>query len=372
MKLLFENWRNHLNEGLKERYEKSGLEERYEKFFNPKGWYFESEILLGEGGYGKVWRATNKKTGQRAAIKVLPVGMDLGYPELKIELENYEFLKNNRNSMPKEVAKHFPDVYETGRIVNPIGYVIMELLEKMPDSVDKALFQTSGEVEGRKVKTKRILKDPEVLSQIFDIVISDSYFNPHIYDKLGKLDKRESLSASYEIVEDAAKEAFRAYMANEPTPTLPNFTSGGGSLFRTYFKSDEEIRLASFILDSVLKVLSRVYENFDKAIAGELNDELGKEWDRYFLRSFANTTSQQLKSELAKSVIPSQMAKSSQYNVRKTAFPEAESLFNAMDYVHKDKFQPADVHGRNVMVRPNTNELVIVDVGLFDLTGSEE
>ena len=141
MKLLFENWRNHLNEG---------LEERYEKFFNPKGWYFESEILLGEGGYGKVWRATNKKTGQRAAIKVLPVGMDLGYPELKIELENYEYLKNNRNSMPEEVAKHFPDVYETGRIVNPIGYVIMELLEKMPDSVDKALFQTSGEVEGRR------------------------------------------------------------------------------------------------------------------------------------------------------------------------------------------------------------------------------
>jgi len=43
-----------------------------------------------------------------------------------------------------------------------------------------------------------------------------------------------------------------------------------------------------------------------------------------------------------------------------------------MDYVHKDKFQPADVHGRNVMVRPNTNELVIVDVGLFDLMRGEE
>jgi len=161
-------------------------------------------------------------------------------------------------------------------------------------------------------------------------------------------------------------------MANEPTPTLPTFTSGSGSLFRTYFKSDEEIRLASFILDSMLKMLSRVYENFDKAIAGELNDEIGKEWDRYFLRSFANTTSQQLKGELAKSVIPSQMAKSSQYNVRKTAFPEAASLFNAMDYVHKDEFEPADVHGRNVMVRPGTNELVIVDVGLFDLMKGEE
>ena len=363
MKLLFENWRNHLNEGLSPK----GLEERYEKFFNPKGWYFESDQELGEGAFGKVYRAENKKTGQRGAIKILPMGMDLGAAELRAELENYEFLKNNRDSMPKEVAKHFPAVYETGRIVSKIGYVIMELLEPMPTSVEKALFQTLGDVEGRKVKTKRILADPETLSQIFDIVISDSYFHSHNYNKLGKLTKQEGTAATYEIIEETAKEAFRAYMANEPVPTLPNFTSGGGSLFATYFKSDEEKRLASFILDSMLKMLSRLYENFDKAIAGELNDELGKEWDRYFLRSFANTTSQQLKGELAKSVIPSQMAKSSQYNVRKTAFPEAESLFNAMDYVHKDKFQPADVHGRNVMVSPGTNELVIVDVGLFDL-----
>jgi len=358
LKLLFENWRNHLNEG---------PEEKYEKFFNPKGWYFESEILLGVGAHGKVWRATNKETGQRAAIKVLPIGMDLGYAELKAELENYEFLKNNRNSMPKEVAKHFPDVYETGRIVSRIGYIIMELLEPMPISIERALFQVLGDVEGRKVKTKRILTDPETLSQIFDIVINDSYFHSNVYNKLSKLTRREGLVDAYREIEETSKEAFRAYMANEPTPTLPTFTSGGGSLFRTYFKSDEEIRLASFILDSTFKMLSRLYEDFDKAVTGELNDELGKEWDRYFLRSFGSTTSDQLKAQLAKSVIPSQMSGRSQYNVRKTAFPEAESLFNAMDYVHKDEFVPGDVHGRNVMVRPNSNELVIVDVGMFDL-----
>jgi predicted unusual protein kinase regulating ubiquinone biosynthesis (AarF/ABC1/UbiB family) len=40
--------------------------------------------------------------------------------------------------------------------------------------------------------------------------------------------------------------------------------------------------------------------------------------------------------------------------------------------VHKDEFVPGDVHGRNVMVRPNSNELVIVDVGMFDLMRNEE
>ena len=143
MKLLFENWRNHLNEG---------VEDKYEKFFNPKGWYFESEEELGEGAFGKVYRATNKETGQRAAIKVLPMGMDLGKDELAAELENYEFIKNNRNSFPKEVAKHFPEVYETGRIVSKIGYVIMELLEPIPASVKNSLFATTGDLEGRAVK----------------------------------------------------------------------------------------------------------------------------------------------------------------------------------------------------------------------------
>ena len=362
MKLLFENWRNHLNEG---------VEEKYEKFFNPKGWYFESEMELGRGAFGKVYRAENKETGQRAAIKVLPMGMDLGTDELAAELENYEFIKNSRNTFPEEVARHFPEVYETGKINRKIGYVIMELLEPMPTDVKNSLFATSGDLEGRAVKTKRILADPETLSQIFDLVISDGFFISHVYDKLRKLTKREGAQI-YTEVEETAKEAFRVYMTTKETPVLPGFISGGGNLFSVFFKSDEEKRLASVILDSMLKMFSRVYENFDEAITGALNDTIGKNWHMNFLRSFGNNVSQQLKGQLARAVIPTKMSDRAQYDVRKTAFPEAESLFNAMAYVHGEQFEPSDVHGRNVMVRQGTNELVIVDLGLFDLMRKEE
>jgi hypothetical protein len=206
------------------------------------------------------------------------------------------------------------------------------------------------------------------------LVISDSFFHSHVYNKLSKLTKREGAQA-YTEVEETAKEAFRIYMTTKETPDLPGFISGGGNLFSIYFKGDEEKRLASVILDSMLKMFSRIYENFDEAITGALNDDgqrIGRNWHMNFLRSFGNNVSQQLKGQLARAVIPTKMSDRSQYDVRKTAFPEAESLFNAMAYVHGEQFEPADVHGRNVMVRQGTNELVIVDLGLFDLMRDEE
>jgi hypothetical protein len=253
----------------------------------------------------------------------------------------------------------------------------------MPTDVKNSLFATLGDLEGRAVKTKRILVDPETLNQIFDLVITNSYFHSHVFDKLRKLTKREGAQTSSEveeIIEETAGEAFRIYWTTKETPDLPDFISGGGNLFSIFFKSDEEKRLASVILDSMLKMFSRIYENFDKAITGALNDDddeketkgIGKNWDTKFLRSFGNTASQRLKGELGRSVIPTKMSDRAQYDVRKTAFREAESLFNAMEKSHEAQFEPADVHGRNVMVRPGTNELVIVDLGLFDLMRADD
>ena len=51
-------------------------------------------------------------------------------------------------------------------------------------------------------------------------------------------------------------------------------------------------------------------------------------------------------------------------------FPEAESMLNAIRVLSKEHgFSARDVHSRNVMMRPDSNELVIVDLGLFQIKG---
>jgi len=48
------------------------------------------------------------------------------------------------------------------------------------------------------------------------------------------------------------------------------------------------------------------------------------------------------------------------------AFPEVDNLMGAMQYLtNVEKFSPGDVHYKNVMIRPGTRELVIMDLGLF-------
>jgi predicted unusual protein kinase regulating ubiquinone biosynthesis (AarF/ABC1/UbiB family) len=46
-------------------------------------------------------------------------------------------------------------------------------------------------------------------------------------------------------------------------------------------------------------------------------------------------------------------------------FSEAEGLLNAMEYLHGEDFTPRDMHTGNIMMRPDSGQLVMVDVGLF-------
>jgi hypothetical protein len=50
------------------------------------------------------------------------------------------------------------------------------------------------------------------------------------------------------------------------------------------------------------------------------------------------------------------------------AFPEIEGILKAMKYLSRMGFNPRDMHTENIMMRADTNQLVMTDVGLFLVT----
>jgi hypothetical protein len=72
-----------------------------------KGFYPDKE--LGRGKDGVVVGATNKRTGQKVAVKFVRQTTD---GDMRREAKNYETIKNKRNSLG-EFAKHFPVVYSS-------------------------------------------------------------------------------------------------------------------------------------------------------------------------------------------------------------------------------------------------------------------
>ena len=50
------------------------------------------------------------------------------------------------------------------------------------------------------------------------------------------------------------------------------------------------------------------------------------------------------------------------------AFPEIEGILNAMKELQQMGFSPRDMHTENIMMRADSNQLVMTDVGLFLVT----
>jgi len=77
-------------------------------FLSEKGFYLDN--LLGSGQDGKVYKATNKKTGQSVAIKTIDANQG-GGASAEREVKNYKFVKDNYDSFGA-YKKYLPVVYE--------------------------------------------------------------------------------------------------------------------------------------------------------------------------------------------------------------------------------------------------------------------
>ncbi len=319
MKLLMESWRRFITEetdatgAMPAHLDAKKIEAANQELLGQQGYAVLRE--LGRGYYGVVYEVQNEQTGERLAAKVVR--------KSDRETENYEFAMKNKASMPPEYAKYLPEVKEIIPGASDRNIIFMELLKPLPSRVAQELFAMEDEPDASQ-KTEKILKSPEAVAELVGKIVNNNRI----------LNQMRDFLVNREKVTKAAVSAATKSSHSDP-------------------------------------------ESLMKAVYGAVVREL--EFQSVGVsKSFESALKNDLLFNLDKQVVPVHQPESDDLEpdtlwtgpaMAKTQdlFPEAQNLIDAMKYFMQDRsWRPKDVHIKNVMMRPSTNDFVIVDLGLFE------
>jgi hypothetical protein len=318
MKLLMENWRKYVNEETdatgdmpSHLLRQQNRQKDAQALLKSMGFSVRRE--LGRGAFGVVYEVENSRTGERSAAKVVS-------DESKREIENYTFAMEEKAFMPEKYAKYLPDVKQ---LITGGGstIILMELLEPLDPQTAQELF-ASQDAPTISKKPEKILRDPEAVAEIAEKAIEHNrilgfmQLTPEQYSEITSVAVNAATQSPLSDAEDLVNTIYDAVVGEL------DFQSPAVS--RSFKKA---------LKDTILYY-------FDKQIIPVHQPEPDDE-------DFETWTSGGLPKTSA-------------------LFPEAEGLLNAMKYFMQDQqWRPKDVHINNVMMRPGTNDFVIVDLGLF-------
>jgi len=361
MKLLFENWRKHLNEesdftaplgsteqtadlggptrkpAKKPELRRMSAKDLERKATERMGW--ELGKSLGSGMYGKVYEVQKIRKphyGMKAAMKVVP--KDRGAREI----QNYRYAQKNKASMPPEYAKYLPDVYQIREDMPGNYYIFMELLEELPMRIKRDLFGASSAKELATIpveKRERIFKDPEALFDVLEDTINTNQI-------LGQM--------QWTTPPQLTTEQFNELRIEVPRATLHKFH------MEKRLPSENQLdALLHNMIEIIHKQLRDMGVKFDSPYIRELMEKGVKENLEYFLDKHVIPVHYGDPAGISTGGASQEVA---------AAFPETEGLMDAMEYFRgTEDWRARDVHSGNVMARPGTKDFVIVDLGLFKL-----
>ena len=274
---------------------------------------------LGRGQFGVVYQVENKQSGKRLAAKVVKAD--------NREAENYQFAMDNKASMPEEFGKYLPEVYEVAPGHDGYNIILMEELEPLDPQVAQELFAVETDDANQETpdskKHEKIFRDPEALAEL----VGESVYANRILHQLNL----------------GFKEMRRLRMVARKAVTKKAHNDLDSLVMTVYGAIVREIDDQSIA----------IYKAFEKDLKETMSYYLNKqivpvhqpEPDEEYLETW---TSGGLEGTRA-------------------LFPEAKGLARAMKYFMQDKnWRPKDVHWKNVMARPSTKDMVIVDLGLFE------
>ena len=330
-------------------------------FLSEKGYYLDK--MLGSGMDGKVYKATNKKTGQTVAIKTVDADQG-GGASAEREVKNYKFVKDNYDSFGA-YKKYLPVVYEASMEDIPVqgesmdgikkkqGFIVMEQLEPLPTDVARALFATGGNSErnkrAREIRDKRLLKNPKLVSSLLNIAWS--------------LMGEDGNYLTMEAQEAAEKRIMEQFFSGKLPAVRPE------PYIRKMAMSEMGKKLMMLYIQITYEEMLKHSESEEH---GDVIHQYKQHMKESLLMSFEKAYSRPLVSgaegrELAQtSALRGMDQFYGQEDELEQEFPEIMFVRDAMKKFASREFRPFDVHAGNVMMRPGTNDIVIVDLGRFN------
>ena len=330
-------------------------------FLSEKGYYLDK--LLGSGMDGKVYKATNKKTGQTVAVKTIDADQG-GGASAEREVKNYKFVKDNYNSFGA-YKKYLPVVYEASMEDIPVegegadgtkkkqGFIVMEQLEPLPTDVARSMFAALGNSDrnkrAREIRDKRLLKNPKLVSSLLNIA----------WSLMGQDGNYLTMKAQ----EAAEKRIMERFFAGR-LPIVPPMP-----YIRKMAMSEMGKKLMMLYIQITYEEMLNHPESEDHKTIIEQYKQHMKET---LLMSFEKAYQKPLVSgaegrELSQdSALRGMDQFYGQEDELEQEFPEIMFIRDAMKRFVGREFRPFDVHAGNVMMRPGTNDIVIVDLGRFN------
>jgi GNAT superfamily N-acetyltransferase len=279
------------------------------------------------------------------------------------EEENYRWILENRASLPAEVKDYLVNVYSVDRIPGKdltdrkgqpyqmesgALVIVMELLEPAPEQVVNDLFARDRDAPLARQKEARIFKDEGAVYELVQNLVMriDGYMSAAV-DDYSRADAQRLI-----------KSVTQAFFSGDAAAARKNMFVNYDELPYLGYEHQE-------MTDSRRRLLNVLFNKVDAEIPEE------NEYRVSILQYAANELDDKAHYYLQKQVIPiSQRVhpdspSGTSGTQTQEAFPEAAGLLNAMKYLHGKKWSPGDIHHKNVMARPQSGQIVIVDVGLF-------
>ena len=349
---------------------------------------------IGSGQFGRVYLAEYEDSGLDCAVKVVGIGAQkktISPDTIKREVDNYQTVSNARDGS-KEIWTHFPEVYDSW-IYNDedglgviLGFIVMEKLA--PASEDQTVFipdafswvarrhpydvedlaQNYGEKKDLSKRAAYWARDLEKVTLTADMFIDLMKKN----EPIDPSDEKEYL----DILRSISKNELGRYerMADSDPDKVAKLVKNRMAKLG-YWATNFEWLDARDILDKEVgpnSYIKLIWADLVYAIARigymtntperEIN-QMVKEMCAEVVNGIRSTTGFPMSfrsgGELSRSD-----------DSRAKEFAPASDLYKAMQALYKETGLLAkDVHDNNVMVRDGSNDLVIVDLGLFKKVG---